>query len=66
MSEFLKQEFDKLLLVGALIGFCGLAAMNGQLSGFGSDAAKTVLGALLGLITGSALGSPQPPKGGAE
>lgn len=64
--SFLRQEFDKLLLVGALIGFCALAAASGRMSGFGSDAAKTVLGALLGLITGSALGAAQPPKGGPE
>ena len=75
MSEFLRSQFDKLLLTALLLVFCGVAvhgycAGGLSLAAFGSDQAKEFGGALLGLITGHALAvasrrePPAPPPGG--
>ena len=70
----MREEFDKLLLTGLLLIFCGMAWLGFRsgstagLASFGSDQAKEFGGALLGLITGHALatvGRHEPPSGGS-
>jgi cbb3-type cytochrome oxidase subunit 3 len=66
--DFIKSEFDKLLLAMLLLLFCGMAwwayHAGGQagLAAFATDQAKTIIGALLGLITGRALALAQVAK----
>lgn len=57
--DFIKGEFDKLLLTALLLVFCGMAVRGycttgSALAAFGADQAKEFGGALLGLITGYA------------
>ncbi|HUX66387.1 MAG TPA: hypothetical protein VMV31_02745 [Terriglobales bacterium] len=71
MSEFLRSQFDKLLLTALLLVFCGVAvhgycAGGAALAGFASDQAKEFGGALLGLITGHALAATAGRAPGGE
>lgn len=66
MSDFFKVQFDKLLLAGLLIMFCGMAFYafhhggDSGLAAFATDQAKVFGGALLGLITGHVLAQAKP------
>ena len=63
--RFFQENFDKLLLIGAFIYCCQLVmhlthdAKDAELVLWGREMSGTVLGALLGLITGHALASRQ-------
>ncbi len=70
--NFIRCQFDKILLTGLLLIYCGTAMVAYRTGGapalaaFATDQAKTFGGALLGLITGHAIASQHPPEGGAH